>query len=102
MASNRARTPESRAWYGWASAAKPTDGEIRGIVVDQLREDPFTRREAIHVTVSDAVVTLTGSVTSSIARRAADDDAWSTPGVKDVENHLRVTLRPTHDGPRAA
>jgi hypothetical protein len=90
------------AWFGLRTTGKPTDHEIRGILVDQLREDPFTRREAIHVTVSDAVVTMTGTVASSIARRAADDDAWATPGVRDVENHLRVTLRSTGDGPRAA
>ncbi len=96
------RTAGDSAWFGWAASARPTDLEMRGILVDQLREDPLTRREAIHVTVSEAVVTLTGSVTSSQARRAADDDAWATPGVRDVENHLRVTLRPTHDGPRAA
>ena len=102
MASRRERGSEDRAWVGWASAAKPTDDEMRGILVDQLREDPFTKREAIHVTVSGAVVTLTGSVTSSTARRAADDDAWATPGVRDVENHLQVTIRPTSDGPRAA
>ena len=90
------------AWYGLTATGKPTDQEIRGILVDQLREDPFTRREAIHVTVSEAVVTMTGTVTSSLARRAADDDAWATPGVRDVENHLRVALRPTGDGPRAA
>jgi BON domain len=102
MARDRGRAGGDSAWFGWAASARPTDLEMRGILVDQLREDPFTRREAIHVTVSDAVVTLTGSVTSSQARRAADDDAWATPGVRDVENHLRVTLRPTHDGPRAA
>jgi len=93
---------EDYAWFGLRTTGKPNDHEIRGILVDQLREDPFTRREAIHVTVSDAVVTLTGTVASSIARRAADDDAWATPGVRDVENHLRVTLSPTGDGPRAA
>ena len=102
MVWNRDRTGGGSAWVGWAASARPTDLEMRGMLVDQLREDPFTRREAIHVTVSDAVVTMTGSVTSSHARRAADDDAWATPGVRDVENHLRVTLRPTHDGPRAA
>jgi osmotically-inducible protein OsmY len=89
-------------WFGRSAAVRPTDPEIRGLLVDQLREDPFTRREPIHVTVVDGVVTLTGSVTSSIARRAAEDDSWSTPGVREVENHLRVTLRTSHDGPRAA
>ena len=102
MARSRDHIAGGSAWFGWAATARPNDLEIRGILVDQLREDPFTRREAIHVTVSDGVVTMTGSVTSSQARRAADDDAWATPGVRDVENHLRVTLRTTHDGPRAA
>ena len=101
MSKRREHREGGSAFFGWAASARPSDPEIRGILVDQLREDPFTRREAIHVTVADAIVTLTGSVTSSQARRAADDDAWATPGVKDVENHLRVTLRPTHDGPRA-
>jgi osmotically-inducible protein OsmY len=90
------------AWFGLWDAHRPTDGEIRGLLVDQLREDPLTRREPIHVIVADGVVTMTGLVTSTVARHAADDDAWSTPGVRDVENHLRVSLRHTHDGPRAA
>ncbi|MFL5797134.1 MAG: BON domain-containing protein [Actinomycetota bacterium] len=102
MATLGDRERSDYASFGRWAALKPSDGEIRGILVDQLREDPFTRRESIHVTVSEGVVTLTGSVTSSTARRAADDDAWSTPGVRDVENHLRVTLRRSHDGPRAA
>jgi hypothetical protein len=102
MAALSGRDRSDYAWFGQWAALRPADPEIRGILVDQLREDPFTRREPIHVTVSDGVVTLTGSVVSSIARRAAEDDAWSTPGVRDVENHLRVTLRPSHDGPRAA
>lgn len=72
-------------------------------MVDRLREDPFTRKEAIRVDVLDSVVTLSGEVSSSLARRAVDDDAWSTPGVSDVNNHLRARLRPAgHDGPHAA
>jgi osmotically-inducible protein OsmY len=102
VASLGERDRSDYAWFGQWAALRPTDVEIRGILVDQLREDPFTRRESIHVTVAEGVVTMTGSVTSSMARRAADDDAWSTPGVRDVENHLRVTLRRSHDGPRAA
>ena len=88
-------------WVGGSLAKRLTDVDIRAVLIDQLREDPFTRREPVHVVVRDAVVTLSGQVSSSLARRAADDDAWATPGVKDVENYLRVTLRPTHDGPRA-
>jgi osmotically-inducible protein OsmY len=92
--------------YTWLAASwtgRPSDGEIRAMVVDRLREDPFTRKEAIRVEVLESVVTLTGEVSSSLARRAADDDAWATPGVSDVNNHLRTRLRPAgHEGPRAA
>jgi|GraSoiStandDraft_16_1057320.scaffolds.fasta_scaffold2928234_1 osmotically-inducible protein OsmY len=92
--------------YSWLAASwtgQPSDHEIRALLVDRLREDPFTRKEDIRVEVLDAVVTLSGEVSSAIARRAADDDAWATPGVADVNNHLRTRLRPAgHDGPRAA
>ena len=81
-------------WFGGGLTHRLEDGEIRAILVDQMREDPFTRREPIHVTVEEGVVTLTGSVSSSIARRAADQNAWATPGARDVNNHLRVELRP--------
>jgi osmotically-inducible protein OsmY len=91
------------SWFGASWTGKPTDGEVRALLVDRLREDPFTRKEDIRVQIHDGVVTLSGEVSSSIARRAADDDAWATPGVMDVENHLRTRLRPAgHDGPRAA
>jgi osmotically-inducible protein OsmY len=91
------------AWLAASWAGRPSDGEIRALVVDRLRDDPFTRKEAIRVEVVEAVVTLSGEVSSSVARRAADDDAWSTPGVADVNNHLRTRLRPAgHEGPRAA
>jgi osmotically-inducible protein OsmY len=92
--------------YSWLAASwtgRPSDGEIRALLVDRLREDPFTRKEAIRVEVLDSVVTLSGEVSSSVTRRAADDDAWATPGVSDVNNHLRARLRPAgHEGPRAA
>ena len=89
-------------WFGKALSARTSDTEIRRILLDQLREDPFTRREGIQVTVSESVVTLAGTVSSSIARRAADDDAWATPGVRDVDNHLQVRLRVAGSGPEAA
>jgi osmotically-inducible protein OsmY len=91
------------SWLGASWTGTPSDGEIRALLVDRLREDPFTRKEDIRVEVVDAVVTLSGEVSSSVARRAADDDAWATPGVADVNNHLGVRLRPAgHEGPRAA
>ena len=39
------------------------------------------------------VVILTGDVSSTLAKRAAGDDAWDTPGVVDVSNQLQVVVR---------
>ncbi len=103
MASVRSGKFEDYSWFGASWAGKSSDGEVRALLVDQLRDDPFTRKEDIRVEVHDGVVTLSGEVSSSVARRAADDDAWATPGVNDVENHLRPRLRPAgNEGPRAA
>jgi osmotically-inducible protein OsmY len=90
-------------WFGLGWAAKPDDREIRAFLLDRLRENPFTRREEIRVSVERGVVTLLGDVSSPLARRGADDDAWATPGVADVQNHLRVVIHPVSgQGPRAA
>jgi len=90
-------------WFGLGWAGKPDDHQIRALLLDRLRENPFTKREEIRVSVERAVVTLSGDVSSPLARRGADDDAWATPGVADVQNHLRVVIRPVSGlGPRAA
>jgi osmotically-inducible protein OsmY len=45
----------------------------------------------LHIDVTGAVVTLTGTVTSWAQVRQAAHAAWSTPGVTHVQNELRVT-----------
>jgi osmotically-inducible protein OsmY len=89
--------------FGLEWAARPSDREVRAFLLDRLRENPVTRREEIRVRVERGVVTLSGAVSSPVARRGADDDAWATPGVADVQNHLRLVLHPVSgQGPRAA
>lgn len=44
----------------------------------------------MEVTVTDAVVTLTGSVDSRRTKRLAEDVALITPGVLDVHNALKI------------
>jgi osmotically-inducible protein OsmY len=89
--------------FGLDWAGRPEDREIRHFLLERLRESSLTRREEIRVAVERGVVTLTGQVASPLARRGADDDAWATPGVTDVHNHIRVVIRPVSgDGPRAA
>jgi osmotically-inducible protein OsmY len=95
--------PEYR-WFGLSWAGRAGDREIRIFLLDRLRENPFTRREEIRVSVERGEVTMTGQVSSPLARRAADDDAWATPGVTEVHNHIRVVMiRPAGgEGPQAA
>jgi len=85
--------PDDRYYYGWYGQqwrGQPTDGEIKAMVVDRLRVNPRTTNDHLTVDVKRNVVILTGDVSSSLAKRAAGDDAWDTPGVVEVSNQLQV------------
>lgn len=85
--------PASRYYYDWYSQEVPpvpTDGDIKALVVDRLRENPHTSDAVIQVDVKQRVVVLGGEVSSTLAKRAAGDDAWDTPGVVDVSNQLQL------------
>jgi osmotically-inducible protein OsmY len=84
--------PEERYYYGWydAEPPEPTDRDIKSMIVDRLRENPCTKDDDITVDVKRDVVILTGTVSTSRAKRAAGDDSWDTPGVVDVSNQLLV------------
>jgi hypothetical protein len=81
------------AWYNQPPPFKPTDGEIKSNVVDRLRVNPHTKDHDLQVDVKQSVVILTGEVSSAVAKRAAGDDCWDTPGVVDVSNQLIVAAR---------
>jgi BON domain len=85
--------PIDRYYYGWYGMPTPdldpTDGDIKQVVVDRLRDNPQTIGSDIRVDVKQRVVILGGQVDSALAKRAAGDDAWDTPGVVDVSNQLR-------------
>jgi osmotically-inducible protein OsmY len=68
----------------------PTDADIKSVLVERLRDNPRTANETIKVDVKQRVVVLGGDVSSTLAKRAAGDDAWDTPGVSDVSNQLVV------------
>ena len=61
--------------------------------MERLRVNPFTKDDDLTVDVKKKVVILTGDVSSTLAKRAAGDDAWDTPGVVDVSNQLQVVVR---------
>lgn len=84
--------PPDRYYYDWYGQARPlgTDSAIKSTVVDRLRENPMTAPYDLKVDVKQSVVVLGGVVGSTLAKRAAGDDAWDTPGVEDVSNQLQV------------
>lgn len=86
--------PMERYYYRWWDEQPPTepesDGDIKSMVVDQLKTSANTADEDIQVDVKQKVVILGGQVSSWLAKRSAGDDAWDTPGVADVSNQLEV------------
>ena len=67
------------------------DDVIRDAVREYLFKDSFIDPNAIEVAVEDGVVTLRGEVVDFMQARYVWDDAWETPGVRGVINHLTVT-----------
>jgi len=85
--------PDERYYYGWydeVSPPQPSDGDIKSRLVDRLRENRYTKDDDIRVDVAHGIAVLTGDVSSTVAKRAAGDDAWDTHGVVDVSNLLQV------------
>lgn len=85
--------PDERYYYDWDEfdlRSVLTDGDLKSMIVDRLRDNPHTKDEDIGVDVEHNVVILTGWVRSPRAKRAAGDDAWDTHGVVDVSNQLTV------------
>lgn len=70
-----------------------SDDRIREDVSERLTDDPRLDATDIEVSVSGGEVTLDGTVDSRFARRHAEDLAEGCPGVRHVQNNLRVTDR---------
>ncbi len=67
-----------------------SDGQVKSDVVNRLRDNVHTKDHKLTVNVHGGAVVLEGDVSSALAKRAAGDDAWDTPGVVDVSNQLHV------------
>jgi osmotically-inducible protein OsmY len=68
-----------------------SDERIREDVCDCLTEDPSVDATDVEVDVKSGEVTLTGTVGSREQKRRAADVIEDLPGVKDVQNNLRVS-----------
>lgn len=91
--------PNERYYYTWYTSQPEitqrdplSDSQVKSEVVDRLRRNVHTKDHTLVVNVQSGVVVLTGDVSTVLAKRAAGDDCWDTPGVVDVSNQLRVML----------
>jgi osmotically-inducible protein OsmY len=85
--------PENRYYYEWyadESNDERSDMEIKQDMLDQIRSGPYADQYDISVDVKKGVVILTGAASTTLAKRAAGDDAWDTRGVTDVSNQIEV------------
>lgn len=70
--------------------ATPDDAQIAAAIETALAQDPRIGDVAPRVEVKNGTVTLSGNVTTIRARRAAENDARNTLGVRRVYNFLKV------------
>jgi CBS-domain-containing membrane protein len=66
------------------------DDALRGKIVSQFRAMLWARPAILNVAVHEGVVELSGIVESEAQKRAARVTAEETPGVHDVEDHIKV------------
>src|SRR5690606_6617010 len=65
--------------------------DVRQKIEKALKRDAEIEAAAIRVDVLDGTVRLEGKVHSLSGRYAAERAAWAAPGVRKVEDHLRVS-----------
>jgi CBS-domain-containing membrane protein len=64
------------------------DAAIRERLLAALKDQPWAPVTAVHVTVRDGVVALSGVITDERQRQALRVAAENIPGVKDVEDNI--------------
>lgn len=67
-----------------------TDEDIAKNVMDAIERNMNIDIDDVEVTVNNARVTLTGEVDSWYAYRSAEESAFFTLGVKDVDNLIKI------------
>jgi osmotically-inducible protein OsmY len=72
------------------TAAKPVTQDVRKAIEQTLERRAEREAKRIQIDVRDGVATLTGSVHSWAERKSVVAAARFTPGVRNVEDHLRI------------
>jgi CBS domain-containing protein len=95
------RFSNKTAGYGRARGAGPhhgrgpkgharSDARIHEDVCERLTDDPHVDASEIEVRVENGEVTLSGTVPDRSAKRRVEDIAEGVPGVRHVQNDLRI------------
>lgn len=77
------------------TSAEPSPTEVRATIEEALRRRAAHQASQIDVAVDGSLVTVRGTVTSAMERRAIIGAAGHAPGVGDVRDELEIGERPT-------
>lgn len=66
------------------------DEQIANNIKNNIDKNFLVDVDKVHISVNKGIVRLSGSVGTPLAVRAALNSAIYTPGVTDVDNHLRI------------
>lgn len=71
-----------------------TDERLKDDINERLYHDSHIDASDVDVSIENGEATLTGTVESKMAKRRIEDIVESIPGVRDVENRLKVKSSP--------
>src|SRR6185437_2004474 len=75
---------------GCSRVTKHSDAQVASDVQNKINGDNNIPDKQLSINANNGTVTLTGTVSSDAAKKAAGDDAAQIEGVKVVENNLEV------------
>jgi osmotically-inducible protein OsmY len=78
-------------------ATRTVQRDVRRRIVQSLHRNADLDARHIEVAVTDDMVTLTGTVASWSQREAAERGAGSAPGIRQVDNQIRVVPLEPHE-----
>lgn len=71
--------------------ARPSPGDLKQQIEKALVRNAETDARRITVEVQGSKVILRGTVRSYAEKKAAEETAWSAPGVTEVDNHIVIS-----------
>jgi osmotically-inducible protein OsmY len=77
--------------HRWPKSYQRSDERIREDIYERLLQDSYIDCSDVTVVVQQGNVTLEGTVPERSMRHAIEDLADDCPGVKEIENKLRVS-----------